>query len=167
MDAIVDHFVQPESVVYKSIHNHGKNICGRFHILAQFSFIVSDTELDYYHQKINLKVTSRAAEQFKFRILGNYEISMKSLKCFKLIGKYSAGHTKRKFWQLSQKAAGKHFIKTLYYLISWICLQYFVQGCNMYFLGYVIKIMTSRSAMLLVVSDLHSEAKGSRFESGC
>ena len=126
MDAIVDHFIQPESVVYKSIHNHGKNICGRFHILAQFSFIVSDTELDYYHQKINLKVTSRAAEQFKFRILGNYEISMKSLKCFKLIGKYSAGHTKRKFWQLSQKAAGKHFIKTLYYLISWICLQYFI-----------------------------------------
>ena len=33
-----------------------------FHFLAQFSFTTSETELDYYHQKVNVQVTSRVAE---------------------------------------------------------------------------------------------------------
>ena len=39
----------------KYMHNLGQ---GR-HIFAQFPFITSETELDYYHQKVNTRVTER------------------------------------------------------------------------------------------------------------
>ena len=61
------------------------------------------------------------------------KLSRKSLKCLELIGKYSVGHPKNKFWQLCFKIAKNQLQnlpqKNLYYLISWIYLQYFVQGC--------------------------------------
>ena len=40
-------------------HNLGQNICRLFHFLAQFVFITTETELDYYHQKVNERVASR------------------------------------------------------------------------------------------------------------
>ena len=97
IDAIADHSHQPDFIVYKNIHNHRKNICRRFHMVAQCSFTTSERELSYYQQKVNLQVVSRAAEQLKFRILENYQISRKSLKCFELIGKNSFDHTPKKF----------------------------------------------------------------------
>ena len=33
----------------------GQNIC-RLHFFAQFSFTTSETELDYYHQKVNVRI---------------------------------------------------------------------------------------------------------------
>ena len=36
--------------------NCGKNSCGFFQILAQFSFTTSERELDYYHQKVKKTV---------------------------------------------------------------------------------------------------------------
>ena len=42
-------------------HNLRQNICRLFHVLAQFLFTTSATELDYYHQRMNAQVTSRAA----------------------------------------------------------------------------------------------------------
>ena len=34
-----------------------KYLDGRFHVLAQFSFIISESELDYYHQKMNGQIS--------------------------------------------------------------------------------------------------------------
>ena len=36
--------------------NHGKIICSLFHILAQFPFTTSETQVDYYHQRLNIRV---------------------------------------------------------------------------------------------------------------
>ena len=36
-----------------------------FHILAQFPFTTSESELDYHHEKVNLRVASRIAERLK------------------------------------------------------------------------------------------------------
>ena len=45
--------------------------------LVQFFFTTSETEPDYYHQKVNIGVASRVAEQFKktkdLRKLGNFK----------------------------------------------------------------------------------------------
>ena len=40
----------------RSTCNVRQNICRLFHFLAQFSFSTSETELDYYHQKVNVRV---------------------------------------------------------------------------------------------------------------
>ena len=39
--------------------------CRLFHFLAQFVFTTSEKELDYYHQKVNVRVASRVAERLK------------------------------------------------------------------------------------------------------
>ena len=36
-----------------------------FHISAQFPFTTSVSELDYYHQEVNVQVALRVAEQIK------------------------------------------------------------------------------------------------------
>ena len=46
-------------------HNLGQNICGLVHFLAQLLFTISETKLDYYHQKVNVRVASRVAERLK------------------------------------------------------------------------------------------------------
>ena len=45
--------------------NLGQNISGLFHVLAQFLFTTSETELDYYNQVVNVRVASRVSEQLK------------------------------------------------------------------------------------------------------
>ena len=42
-----------------------ENVCRLFQILAQFPFTKSETELDYYHQKVNARVVSQIAKLFK------------------------------------------------------------------------------------------------------
>ena len=45
-----------------------------------------------------------------------------------------------------EKSAVKHYIKTLFYLISWICLQSFVEDCSLeMFLTYLLKPVTSQN----------------------
>ena len=64
-----------------TLYNPGQNICRRFHFLARFLSTTSDTELDYYHKKKSVRVASRVPKRLKpFQILGNLEISRKSLK---------------------------------------------------------------------------------------
>ena len=45
--------------------NLEQNICRLFHVLAQFLLTASETELDYYHQEMNIRVASRVTERFK------------------------------------------------------------------------------------------------------
>ena len=37
----------------------------KIHILAQFSFIPSEKELHFYHQKVNIQVTLRVTKRLK------------------------------------------------------------------------------------------------------
>ena len=45
------------------VYNLGQNVCRLFHFLAQFVSITSETELACYDQNMNVRVTSRVAEQ--------------------------------------------------------------------------------------------------------
>ena len=47
------------------VYNLGQNICRRFQFLAEFFFATSETEPDYYHQKVSAWVASRVAERLK------------------------------------------------------------------------------------------------------
>ena len=44
-------------------YNIGQNTQRLFHFLAEFLFTTSETEVDYYHQKVNVRVASRVAEE--------------------------------------------------------------------------------------------------------
>ena len=46
-------------------NNLEQNICRLFHVLTQLLFSTSETELDYYHQKMKLRVASQVAEGLK------------------------------------------------------------------------------------------------------
>ena len=54
------------------IYKLGYNLCRLFHVLAQLLFTTSETELYYYHQKVNIRVAWWVVERFK--ILGSLEI---------------------------------------------------------------------------------------------
>ena len=45
----------------------------------------SETEVDYYHQKMNLRIASRAANLLKIQDFRKLEKSKKSLKCLDLM----------------------------------------------------------------------------------
>ena len=45
--------------------NLGQNIQRLFHFLTQFLVTTNETELDHYHQKVNVRVASRVAERLK------------------------------------------------------------------------------------------------------
>ena len=51
-------FSKKEKLKRKFWANLGQNICKLFHILAQFLSTTSETELDHYHQKVNVWVAS-------------------------------------------------------------------------------------------------------------
>ena len=46
-------------------YNVRQNICRLFRVLSQFFFTTSETELDYYHQRVSVRVASRVAERLK------------------------------------------------------------------------------------------------------
>ena len=74
-----DDVIGPE---YKTIRNLGQNICRPSNIFAHLLSITNEMELDYYHQKVNVRVVSRVAERLKTPDLRNLR---KSLKCLYLI----------------------------------------------------------------------------------
>ena len=51
-------------MVTPQIWNLGQNIFRLFHVLAQLFFTKSDMELDYYHEKLNVRVASKVVELF-------------------------------------------------------------------------------------------------------
>ena len=74
-----------------------QNICRLFQFLTQFVFTTSETELDYYNQKVNVRVASRVAEQRKTSDvwqLGNF---IKIREILGLNGEYQVFHPKAKF----------------------------------------------------------------------
>lgn len=73
-----------KEVKRKFSENDAQNICRLFHHLEKSLFTTSESKPDYYHhhQKAILPISSRVAE--RRRILGNQEISKKSLKTLEL-----------------------------------------------------------------------------------
>ena len=51
--------------VFLSYYNLAQNICRRFDSLAQILSTESETELNYYHEKVSVRVATRVAERLK------------------------------------------------------------------------------------------------------
>ena len=58
-------FLNKWKVKEKFSDNLGQNIDRLFNFLGKFVFTTSDTELDYYQQKVSARVSSRVAERLK------------------------------------------------------------------------------------------------------
>ena len=43
------------------------------YVLTQIFFITSEAELDYYHQKVTIPITSRVTERLKTFVIGKYQ----------------------------------------------------------------------------------------------
>ena len=74
-------------------YNLGQNIWRLFHVLAQFLFITSETELDYYDQKVIVRV----AERLKTKDLRKLKNFKKILGMLEFDGEYLAEHPKVNF----------------------------------------------------------------------
>ena len=76
--------------------NLGQNVCRLFHILAQFFSTTSKTELNYYYQKVNLRVASWVADRIKayLKKLGNFK---KIPKMLQFDGEHPTSHPRGKF----------------------------------------------------------------------
>lgn len=48
-----------------------QNFCRLFHVLSQFVLTTNEMEVNYDHKKVNLRVSSHAAEQLKTKEWGN------------------------------------------------------------------------------------------------
>ena len=95
-----------KSYVSDNRYNLGQNICRLFHFLGHFPFTTSETQLDYYHQKVNVWVASRVAKRLKK--WGNFKKipGMLGFDC-----ESQAVHPKSKFWRSSVKNCKKSAVK--------------------------------------------------------
>ena len=85
-----------------------------FHFSAQFVFTTSETELDYYHQKVNVWVVSRVAKRlntYDLRKLGSFK---KISEMLGYDGEYPAVHRKAKFCFFFCKKLQKMSCKTFH-----------------------------------------------------
>ena len=77
--------------------NLGENIQRLFHFFAQFFFITSAMELDYYHQKVNVRVASGVAKRLKTYDLSKIGNLKKILEMLGFDVEYPAVHPQVKF----------------------------------------------------------------------
>ena len=56
-------FSRKRKLKRKFSDNHGKKNCRLFYVLAHCPFTKSDSELDYYHQKVKVRVASRVSSR--------------------------------------------------------------------------------------------------------
>ena len=68
-----------------------------FHFSAQLFLTTSETELDYYHQKVSVRVASQVAERLKTEDLRKFGNFQKILEMLGFDGKYPAIQPKAKF----------------------------------------------------------------------
>ena len=115
LDALANEAFTPNPIVSSKQYDLGQNIWRLFHFSAQFFFTTSETELGYYHQKVNVRVASRVAERLKtydLRKLGNFK---KIPEMLEFDGELPVVHPKAKFdvfWQKNCKnSAVKHSIE--------------------------------------------------------
>ena len=81
--------------------DHVQNNCRLFHVLAQFHFTTSELKLDYYYQNLNARVSYRVVVQL--RILGNQEVSRKSLQNLEFVASAQSANQKPNFDSSAKK----------------------------------------------------------------
>ena len=84
--------------------NLGQRICSLFRVLVQFLFTKSETELDYYREKQNVRVTHELSNDLRLSIFQNQEISWKFLKCLDLITSTQPSTLKANFETCGRKS---------------------------------------------------------------
>ena len=113
-------------------YNLGQNICRLFLFLAQFVFTTSETELYYYHQKVNVGV----AERLKTEDLRKLESFKKISEMLGFNDENPTVQPKTKFWRflakICKQSAVKHSVEKpiLLNFVDWICFQTFAQDCR-------------------------------------
>ena len=96
------------------LNSFGQNFCRLFHFSSQFIFTTSQTELDYYHQKVNVRVVPRVAERLKtydLRKLGSFK---KIPEMFGFNGECPAVLLKSQIFTVFAKKLQKISCKTFY-----------------------------------------------------
>ena len=86
----------------RRVQNLGQNVCGRFHVLVQFLFTTSETELDFINRKWMCEVPHELPNNLRLKNLGNLIRSTQPTTQkpnFDVYGK------------ISQKSAVKHSIE--------------------------------------------------------
>ena len=91
--------------------NHGGSICRLFHVLVQFFFTTSKSELHYYHQRVNVQVASRVLERRKTQDLRKLRNFKKISEKLGTDSKSSVGYPKAKLWQVRQKIQKETVVK--------------------------------------------------------
>ena len=84
-------------IIFHLSYNLGHRNCRLYHFLAKFFFTTSGVELDYYHHRVNVRVSSRVVARIKtqdLRKLGKFE---KIPEILGFDGEYPAAHPKAKF----------------------------------------------------------------------
>ena len=101
-------------IVCKFFYNLGQNIYRLSNFLAQLVFTASETELDYCHQKVNVRVASRVAKRlmtYDLSKLGNF---WKISEMLGFDGEYPAVLPKVKFWRFLAKKMRKIRCRTFH-----------------------------------------------------
>ena len=95
-------------LVSKWKYNLGQNICS---FLAQFAFTTTETELEYYYQKVNVRVAVRVTERLKTWDLKKLWNLKKILEMLGFDSKYPAVHERAKLWRFPVKRCKKSAVK--------------------------------------------------------
>ena len=118
-------------VVVRYFSNLLQNICRLFDFLAKFSF-TSQTELDYDHHKLNVRVASQVAERIKNENLRKLqENPWKPWIWWQALNRPTKSLILTLLVKSRKKSDVKYSIEfhRIFYLTSSICLQRFVQYC--------------------------------------
>ena len=83
------------------MYNLGHNICRLFCIFQRIPFAINETKTDYYHQKVNVRVPSKVAKQFKTKDLRLFYKNYRNVWNCRLVTKY----------RLCQKTGKKSTVK--------------------------------------------------------
>ena len=108
----------------RRVQNLGQNVCGRFHVLVQFLFTTSETELDFINRKWMCEVPHELPNNLRLKNLGNLITSTQPTTQkpnFDVYGK------------ISQKISCKTFHRKIYFAyFRQFFPQLFVQDCNLW-----------------------------------
>ena len=98
--------------VSETHQNLEQNICRLFHVLAQFLFTTRETELDFLTTEVMDQLFHGFLKDLRFRILGNLEITKKSLKALNMMASTPPTTKKPNFYvfgKIMQKIGCKKF----------------------------------------------------------
>ena len=90
----------------RRVQNLGQNVCGRFHVLVQFLFTTSETELDFINRKWMCEVPHEFPNNLRLKNLGNLITSTQPTILKPNFDAYG---------KISQKISSKTFHRKIYF----------------------------------------------------